>query len=110
MIKAQSVSGSVISYNIYLWLLAHFSCLCICFKIYLNIHYLTTLCVVGFSVSAVVKNWPANAGDVGSIPGSGRFLGGGNSNPLHCSCLGNPTDRGAWQATDHGVTEADTTE
>ena len=48
MIKAQSVSGSVISYNIYLWLLAHLSCSCICFKIYFNIYYLTTLCVVGF--------------------------------------------------------------
>ena len=39
-----------------------------------------------------------NAGDSGSIPGSGRSLGGGNSNPLQYSCLGNPMDVGAWQA------------
>ena len=38
------------------------------------------------------------AGDAGLIPGSGRFLGGGNGNPLHYSCLGNSTDRGAWWA------------
>ena len=41
--------------------------------------------------------------DAGSIPGSGRCPGGGNGSPLQCSCLGNPMDRGAWQATVHGV-------
>ena len=54
----------------------------------------------------MVKNPPANAGDVrdvGSIPGSGRFPGGGHANPLQYSCLENPMDRGAWQATVHGV-------
>ena len=51
-----------------------------------------------------------HAGDQGSIPGSGRPLGGGNGNPLQCVCLGNPMDRGAAQATVHGVTkESDTT-
>ena len=45
-----------------------------------------------------------SAGDVGSILGSGRSPGKGNGNPLHYSCLGNPTDRGAWQATFHVVT------
>ena len=50
------------------------------------------------------------AGDPGSIPGSGRSPGGGHGNPLHYSCLENPTDRGAWRATVHGVTESDTTE
>ena len=50
-----------------------------------------------------VKNPPANAGDVGSIPGSGRSPGEGNGNPLQYSCLGNPMDRGAWRATVHGV-------
>ena len=48
-----------------------------------------------------VKNPPASAGDAGdtsSIPGSGRSPGGGNGNPLQCSCLGNPVDRGAWWA------------
>ena len=45
------------------------------------------------------------------MPGSGRFPGAGNVNPLQYSCLGNPTDRGDWQATVHRVTkESDTTE
>ena len=52
---------------------------------------------------SVLKNLPANAGDMGSIPGSGRSPGEGNGNPLQCSCLGNPVDRGAWWATVHGV-------
>jgi len=53
----------------------------------------------------VVKNLPANAGDVNLIPGLGRSPEGGNGNPLQYSCLGNPTDRGAWQATVCGGTE-----
>ena len=53
----------------------------------------------------VVKNLPANAGVTGSNPGSGRSHGGENGNPLQSSCLENPTDRGAWWATVHGVTE-----
>ena len=59
------------------------------------------------------KNPPANAGDTreaGLIPGSGRSPGGGNGNPLQYSSLENPTDRGAWQATVHGVEESDTIE
>ena len=52
---------------------------------------------------SVVKNPTADAGDVDSIPGSGKSLGEGNGNPLRHSCLGNSTDRGAWQATIHGV-------
>ena len=60
---------------------------------------------------SVVKNPPANAGDLGSIPGSGRSPGGRNGNLLQCSCLGNPTDRGAWWATVRGVAKkSDTTE
>ena len=51
----------------------------------------------------MVKNPRANAGDMSSIPGSGRSPGGGNGNPLKYSCLGNPMDRGAWWATVHGV-------
>ena len=50
----------------------------------------------------MVKNPPANAGDIrnmSSIPGSGRYPGGGRGNPLQYSCLENPVDRGAWQAT-----------
>ena len=59
----------------------------------------------------MVKNPPANAGDADSVPESGRSPEEGNSNPLQCSCLENPMDRGAWWAVVHGVTkELDTTE
>ena len=47
----------------------------------------------------MIKNPPANAGDIGSIPGLGRSPGGGNDNMFQYSCLGNPMDRGAWCAT-----------
>ena len=60
-------------------------------------------------VALVVKNLPANAGDVrdaGSIPESERFPGGGHGNPLQCSCLKNPVDRGAWWATIHRVAKS----
>ena len=58
----------------------------------------------------MVKDPPANAGDAGSIPGLGRYPGEGCGNPLQYSCLGNPTDSGAWQATVHEVAkELDTT-
>ena len=59
-------------------------------------------------VVLVVKNLPANAGDirdVGSTPGSGRSPGRGHGNPLQYSCLENLMDRGAWWATVHGVAE-----
>ena len=62
-------------------------------------------------MALVVKNPPANAGDirgVGSIPGSGRSPGGRNGNPLQYSSLENPVDRGAWQATAHGVAKSRT--
>ena len=51
----------------------------------------------------MVKNPPASAGNVGSIPGSGRSPGAGSGNPLQYSCLGNPMDRGAWRAIASGV-------
>ena len=56
----------------------------------------------------MVKNPPADAGDLGSIPGLGRSPGGGNGNPLRYSCLENPTDRGACWAIVHGVSESQT--
>ena len=62
----------------------------------------------GFSGGSVVKNPPANAGDMDSIPGLGRPSGEGNDNPLQHSCLGNPMDRGAWWAIVHGITESRT--
>ena len=60
---------------------------------------------MGFPGDSVVKNPSANAGNLGSISGSGRSPGGGNGNPLQYSCLGNPMDRGALWATIHGVAE-----
>ena len=52
-----------------------------------------------------MKNPPTNAGDIGLIPGLGRYPEEGNGNPLQYSCLGNPMDRGAWRAIVHGVTK-----
>ena len=62
---------------------------------------------------SAVKNPPANAGDIRnacSIPGLGRCPGGGHGNPLQCSCLKNPMDRGAWQAAVHRIAESNVTE
>ena len=65
-------------------------------------HYLS----FGASLAgSVVKNSPANTGDIGLILGSGRSPGERNGNALQYSCLGKPIDRGAWWATVHGVTE-----
>ena len=64
-----------------------------------------------FPGAIVVKNPPASEGDirdVDSIPGSGKSPGVGNGNPVQYSCLGNPMDRGAWQATVHGVAKSQT--
>ena len=57
----------------------------------------------GFPGSSVLKNPPASAEGTGLIPESRRSLGKGNGNPFQYSCLGNPMDRGVWQATVHGV-------
>ena len=62
-------------------------------------------------VALAVKNLPANAGDITdtcSIPGSGRCPGEGRGTPLQYSCLGNPMDRGGWQATVHGDAQSQT--
>ena len=56
----------------------------------------------------MVKNLPVNAGDSSWIPGWGTFSGVGNGNSLQYSCLEKPMDRGAWQATVHGITKSRT--
>ena len=61
---------------------------------------------MGILGSSMVKNPPANAGNVGSIPWSERPLGEGNGNPLQYSCLKNTMNRGAWRATVHGLTKS----
>ena len=58
---------------------------------------------MGFPGDSVVKNLPANAGDMGLSPGLGRYPGERHGNPLQYSCLGNSMDRGAWWATVHGI-------
>ena len=65
--------------------------------------------ILGFPGGSEVKASASNAGDLGSIPGSGRSPGEGNGNPLQSSCLENPRDRGAHQATVHRVAESDRT-
>ena len=67
--------------------------------------YIYVYIFMGFPGNSVVKNLPANARDACLMPGSGRSPGGGKGNPLQYSCLGNPMDRGAWQAAVHGVTK-----
>ena len=58
---------------------------------------------MGFPHSSVGKESACNAGDLGLIPGLGRFPGEGNGNPLQYSCLENPRDGETWQTTVHGV-------
>ena len=68
----------------------------------------TAFNLVRHMVAQTVKHLSTNAGDPGSIPGSGRSPGGEHGNPLQYSCLENPMDRGAWWATVHGVTKSQT--
>ena len=63
---------------------------------------------LGFPGGSYGKESACNEGDPGSIPGSRRSPGEGNDNPLQYSCLENLMDRGAWQATVHGVTKNQT--
>ena len=65
-------------------------------------HLLNFFFLMGFPHSSVGKESACNAGDPGSIPGSGRSPGKGNGSSLQY-CLENPTDRGAWRVTVHGV-------
>ena len=60
----------------------------------------------GFPGGSVVKNPPANARDLGSIPGLGRSPGEGNGNPFQYSCLENPMDRRDWWAAVHRVAKS----
>ena len=83
------------------WLLGHYKGGRIEY-ILLAMHYLR----VYFPGGSVAKKLPTNAGDVGLIAGLGRFPGKENGNPLQYSCLGNPMDRRAWQATVHGVAKS----
>ena len=74
-------------------------------------HWSSHLTDVNSQVTLLVKNLPANAEDVrdvGLMPGSGRSAGDGNGNPLQCSCLESPMDRGAWWARVLGVTQRPT--
>ena len=64
--------------------------------------------MLGFPGDLVGKESARNAGDLGSLPGSGRSSGEGNGNPLQYSCLENSMDRGAWQAAVHGVPKSQT--
>ena len=64
--------------------------------------------IQGFPGGSDGKEATCNAGDLASIPGSGRSPGDGNGNPLWYSCLENPVDRGAWRATVHGVVKSQT--
>ena len=61
-------------------------------------------------VAQTLKESSCNAGNPGSMPGSGRSAGEGNGYPQQYFCPGNPMDRGAWWATVHRITESDTTE
>ena len=62
----------------------------------------------GFPGGSDGKESAYSAGDLGSIPGSGRSTGGGNGNPLHYFCLENSMNRGAWWATVHGIAKSQT--
>ena len=81
--------------------------MCVCIYIYIYT-YICIFLYMGFPGGAVVKNLPANVGDVGLIPGSRRSLRGRSGNLLQYSCLEDPMDGGAWWATVCGVTNSPT--
>ena len=93
----------------------------LCFSCFLTLGINPTICFysrsdlystcpsdLGFPGSSVGKEFACNAGDAGSFPEWGRHPGEGNDKPLQFSFLENPMDRGAWQATVHGVTSNQT--
>ena len=71
-----------------------------------NSHYFVSSLDQGFPGGSDSKESACNAGDLGSIPGSGRSPRERNGNPLQYSCLENPMDRGAWRATVHKVAKS----
>ena len=73
-----------------------------------DVSFLFDSILMGFSGGSAGKESACGVRDLVSVPGWGRSPGGGNGNPLHCSCLQNPTDRGAWRATVYGVTTSQT--
>ena len=80
-----------------------------CYSDLTIIMFINSFSILGTSlVAQTVKASAYNAGDPGSIPGWGRSPGEGNGNPLQYSCLENPMDGGAWEATVHGVTKSRT--
>ena len=79
-------------------------------KYSLRVIYLIFFSAHGFPSGSAGKGSACNAGDLGSIPGLRRSPGEGIGYPFQYSCVENPMDRGAWQATDHGITESDMTE
>ena len=84
---------------------------CALYLISASVKYdMSTVLSLGFLGGSVIKNLPDDADetDSGLIPGLGRSPGGGNGNVLQYSRLGNPMDRGAWQATVHGVIKSQT--
>ena len=75
-------------------------------ELYTKLYYPLIIYLLVLPGGSDSKESPHNAGDPGLIPDSGRSPGEGNGNPLQYSCLENSTDRGAWQATVHGITES----
>ena len=80
----------------------------ICVQNHTHTHttYIYTYTHIRLPSSSDSKEFALNVGDPGSIPGSGRFSGEGNGNPLQYSCLENPIDRGAWWPIVHGVSKS----
>ena len=99
------------------WLKKWYKCAYICVYIYMSVCVCVCVCIHTYIYKGYfgLPQWPSStestcnaraAGDSGSHPGWGRSPGGGRGNPLQYSCLENPMDRGAWQATIHSITKS----